>query len=375
MICSAEELGLPGGHEGIIVYPGDAPLGVHLQEYLKLDDIIFQIGITPNRGDALSHIGVARDIAALTGVPLIYPEITERNDLAASAEISILEPELCPRYSGAVIEGITVKPSPEWMQQALEAVGVRSINNIVDITNYVMLELGQPMHAFDLDTLAGEKIAVRASNDGEEFTTLDDKEHKLEAGAILICDAEKPVALGGVMGGANSEISDSTVNILLESAYFNPSTVRRTAKRLGINSESSYRFERHTDPHGTVRALMRAVDMILELGGGEYKGFVDAYPKAIEMQPVEVRYNRIKKILGIEVPADDVLRILNGLEFQAIHHGDTVTCIPPACRTEMDREIDVIEEIARIYGYDKIPTHRAHIDAHQYSFRRRRVYR
>ncbi len=356
MICAPDELGLPGGHDGIIVYPADAPVGTSLQEYLKLDDIIFQIGITPNRGDALSHIGVARDIAALTGKNLVYPEIAMREAGDAPIAIHIETPELCPRYSGAVIEGITVKPSPEWMQRALEAVGVRPINCIVDVTNYVMMEFGQPMHAFDADKLAGGRIVVRASEQGEPFTTLDDKQHKLEAGSILICDAEKPVALGGVMGGANSEITDETVNILLESAYFNPSAIRKTAKRLGINSESSYRFERHVDPNGTVRALNRAVDLILELAGGEYKGAADAYPKPYIMPPVTLRYQRISQILGIDVPKADVLRILEALEFSVEDKGESAICVSHSCRTEMDREIDIIEEIARIYGYDKIPT-------------------
>jgi phenylalanyl-tRNA synthetase beta chain len=356
MICSASELGLPGGHDGIMVFPDNAPIGTVLQDYLKLDDIILQIGITPNRGDALSHIGVARDISALTAKPLKVQSIPEPDKIAAPVQIEIEAPELCPRYSAAVIEGITISSSPEWMQQALESVGVRPINVIVDITNYVMMEYGQPMHAFDMDKIEGGKIIVRASVPDEEFVTLDSKSHKLPGSSILICDGKKPVALGGVMGGENSEIDEGTTNILLESAHFNPSAIRKTAKKLAINSEASYRFERFTDPDGTVIALNRAIQLILELTGGTYKGTTDAYPAPAAIPDVVLRYARIKKILGIEIPKDDVLRILGALGFGIKDQGDTVLCSPPGFRTEMDREIDIIEELARIYGYDKIPT-------------------
>ncbi|MDT8325039.1 MAG: phenylalanine--tRNA ligase subunit beta, partial [Bacteroidota bacterium] len=289
MICSSSELGLDDKHEGIAVLSEDAVPGTPLAEHLAYDDVIFGIGITPNRGDALSHIGSARDIAAATASPLRFPSVTaeetddtasrsdtaEETDDTASLEILIEDAELCPRYSAALLDGVTVKESPAWLKRALTAVGIRPINNIVDVTNYVMMEIGQPMHAFDFRMIEGKRIVVRPSAPGERFVTLDGEAHELPPRALLICDAEKPVALAGVMGGENSAVNDETTTILLESAHFNASSVRRTAKLLSMSTDSSYRFERGSDPGITVWALRRAVDLIRESCGGKLRGVYD----------------------------------------------------------------------------------------------------
>ncbi|MAT38499.1 MAG: phenylalanine--tRNA ligase subunit beta, partial [Ectothiorhodospiraceae bacterium] len=356
MICSEAELGISEDASGIIVLPDDAPLGTPLKEYLDITDVIVEIEITPNRGDALSHIGVARDIAALTGADLKLPELKSEGE-AIEYPITLEDPSLCPRYSAAKLSNVKVGPSPDWLKQALEAVGIRSINNIVDVTNYVMMEAGQPMHAFDSDLLKGEGIRVRAAKKGEKLVTLDDKERTLREGDIVICDGEdRPIALGGVMGGANTEIHDGSTNVLLESAHFNSTSIRLTAKHFALHSESSYRFERTPDPNGTMNALYRAAEIIQEVAGGTLIGYADAYPKKIDSRSVELRHTQIGRILGIDIGKDEVLRILRTLGVEAEEAGEAYKCSIPTFRSDLEREIDLIEEIARIHGYDNIPT-------------------
>jgi phenylalanyl-tRNA synthetase beta chain len=357
MICSAKELGLGDDHSGIMVLPGDTALGIPVADYLGSNDVLFEIGITPNRGDALSHIGVARDLAAALGRELRVPEplTAERMEEEALA-VTIETPELCPRYSAAIVRGVTVGPSPAWLRTAVESAGFRSINGVVDITNFVMMEIGQPMHAFDLDRLASPAIVVRGAAEKEPFVTLDGRSHLLPAQSILICDAEKPVALGGVMGGANSEITDATTDVLLESACFNPAAIRKTAKQVGISSESSYRFERATDPERTLWALRRAVDLLMETSGGRCTVITDAYPAPAAPSVIPLRIARVESLLGTRVEKERIISILQSLGFAIEEAGDTLSCTAPSFRSDVEREVDVIEEIARIHGYDNIPT-------------------
>ena len=285
MLCSEKELGLAEESAGIMVLPADLELGVPLFSALGLKDTIFEIGLTPNRADCLSVIGVAREIAAKLGKRIHYPEISLQEtgpSITGSASVTIDAPELCPRYTARYITGCVIAPSPAWLVDRLKAVGLRSINNVVDVTNYVLMEYGHPLHAFDFTHLAGGKIIVRRAEDGERFTTLDGQERLLTSADLTIRDAERVVALAGIMGGANSEISETTTTILLESAYFNPSNIRRTSKRLGLHTESSHRFERGTDVEILTRALDRAASLIAELAGGAVaNGMIDAYPETV----------------------------------------------------------------------------------------------
>ncbi|MCB2204286.1 phenylalanine--tRNA ligase subunit beta [bacterium] len=356
MICSSSELGLDENHDGIAVLPASAEPGMPLSEHLSYDDVILGIGTTPNRGDALSHIGSARDIAAVKNTPLHRPQppALEVPD-AMDFEITIEAEELCPRYSAAILEGITVQDSPDWLATALTAVGIRPINNIVDVTNYVMMEIGQPMHAFDFRQLSGNRIVVRPSAPGEQFTTLDDEKHELPDQSLLICDGEKPVALAGVMGGQNSAVSDDTTTILLESAHFNASSVRRTAKLLQMSTDSSYRFERGSDPGITVWALQRAVELIQSTCGGTVRGVYDNVAKAIDKREVSLRPAFTNRILGINIPADEQKRILEALDIEVNDEGESWRCLVPTFRSDLEREIDLVEEVARIHGYDNIP--------------------
>ncbi len=360
MICSGKELGINDDHSGIMVLDENAEIGKPLSSFLGLDDVILEIGITPNRPDALSHIGVARDVAAIFNSELKYPQIKiqEADDKAEDfASIEILNSDGCPRYSARVVKDVTIKESPEWLKKKLTSIGLRPINNIVDVTNFVLHEIGQPLHAFDLDELSGKKIVVKNAVEGEKFVTLDSKERKLKATDLMICDAEKPVAVAGVMGGENSEVSEKTKNILIESAYFNPSSVRKTSRSLQLSTDASYRFERGTDPGNTVWASSRAAQLMAELGGGSIlKGVIDNYPSKIESKKVSVRFARIEKILGYIIPTGQVKEILLKLGLMLISEEETsLTFSVPTFRPDLEREIDLIEEVARIYGYDKIP--------------------
>ena len=360
MICSGKELEINDDHSGIMVLDENLPAGKPVAEVFGLDDVILEVAITPNRADALSHIGIARDLAALFGREVKYPEvnITEASEKASDvASVEILNADDCPRYSARVVKGVTIKESPRWLKEKLTAVGLRPINNVVDVTNFVLYEIGQPLHAFDLNMLSGKKIVVRNADDGEKFITLDSKERELKANNLMICDAEKPVAIAGVMGGENSEVTDETKDILIESAYFNPSSIRKTAKQLGLTTDSSYRFERGTNPEITVWAATRAAQLIAELAGGEIlSGAIDVYPKPVERKKIKLRYARVNKILGYEVNPETVRDILKRLELGILDENENdLTVEVPAFRHDLEREIDLIEEVARIYGYDKIP--------------------
>ena len=360
MLCSEKELGLADESEGIMILPSDLPLGAPAFEALGLKDVIFEIGLTPNRADCLSMIGIAREIAAMLGQKVKYPsyDVMENGPaIDTVARISVRDAKLCPRYMARYLTGCTVGPSPSWMVNRLNAVGIRSINNVVDITNYVLLEFGHPLHAFDHRLLAGGSVIVERAADGEKFVTLDEQERELVNQDLTIRDAEKAIALAGIMGGENSEITDSTTDILLESAYFEPSAIRRTARRLGMHTEASHRFERGADISILPRALDRAATLMAELAGGKLAvGSIDVYPTPVHPRVISVRIDRIACILGIEIPLDEVIRIFHNLEFtvQCPEPGILYVTVP-TYRVDIEREIDLIEEVARLNGYEKIP--------------------
>ncbi|MEM7007954.1 MAG: phenylalanine--tRNA ligase subunit beta [Thermodesulfobacteriota bacterium] len=361
MLCAENELGLGEESDGIIILPDHSEVGAPITDVLGLNDIVFEVGITPNRPDCLSVIGVAREVAALTGNTVKHPDETVEesgDDINQIAKVELVDPEKCPRYSCRVINDVKIGPSPDWLKRRLEASDIRSINNVVDITNFVLLEYGQPLHAFDYDLLEDHKIVVRAATNGEILKTLDDVERKLTENDLLICDGKKPVALAGVMGGANTEVSENTKNVLLESAYFDPVTVRKTSKATGLRSESSYRFERGVDPNAVVKALNRAAELIRELGEGQIaRGEIDQYPNPIAPNEVTLSLDRANKALGTNIKAEDINRIATGLEFEEVkaQNGEYTFKIP-TFRVDITREIDLIEEAARLYGYNNIPT-------------------
>ncbi len=359
MICSEMELGLGEDHTGILVLDNDAIPGTPIIEYLGLHDYILEIGITPNRPDALSHIGIARELSAITGKKFVLPKI----DLVESDEliddylkVEIINEKDCPRYCARMVRNIKVKESPQWLKNYLSNVGLRPINNIVDISNFVMLEFGQPLHTFDARLIEGGKIMVKNAEDGEKFITLDGKERTLDSSMLMICDAVKKIAIAGVMGGANSEINDNTKDVIIESAFFNPKSIRKTSKKLGLITESSYRFERGVDYKNTLIAANRAAQLIAELAGGEIvKGYIDENPIKIKEPEVELRISRTNQVLGIELNRDQVVDILQrlGMSVQRTN-GDVLTCTIPSFRPDIEREIDLIEEVSRIYGYENI---------------------
>jgi phenylalanyl-tRNA synthetase beta chain len=361
MICSESELLISDNHDGIMVLENSIKEGTPVSEALKLNDVILEIAITPNRPDALSHIGVARDLAAIFNssvkVPVINFEETNEKSLNA-ASVEIKDKLKCPRYSSRVIKGVSIKDSPDWLKRRLKNLGLRPINNIVDVTNYIMYETGQPLHAFDLENLAKHKIVVQSTDKETTFTTLDSKERKLPENTLMICDGEKPVAIAGVMGGENSEVTKSTKNILIESAYFSSSSVRNTSKALGLSTDASYRFERGTDPNGTVYAAERAAQLISELAGGEIlKDAIDIYPNKINNPEARLRFDRVTKVLGYHILKNKISEILTKLGMKIILEDENELHISiPTFRPDIEREIDLIEEIARIHGYDNIPT-------------------
>ncbi len=361
MLCSAAELGLEEESSGIIVLPESAPLGIPVMEYLELDDYILEIEITPNRGDCLSVIGVAREIAALYQRQFKYPlpSFPESNKKTAGlVSIQIKNPDLCPRYVGRIAEQIVLADSPLWMKQRLQSAGVRSINNVVDITNYVMLETGQPLHAFDLDMVAGKQIIVRTAKDNKTFTTLDEIDRSLDPDTLMICDGKGPVAVAGIMGGLNSEITENTQNVLIESAFFQPTSIRRSARLLGLSTESSYRFERGVDPLDTDLAADRAAELLHQLARGKVSGErLDVNPQPHQSSKVTIRTDYTNRLLGIDLDAATIKDILERLQFDLVESdGNSFTVRAPSYRFDIEREADLIEEVARIYGYNNIPT-------------------
>ncbi|MBX5482189.1 MAG: phenylalanine--tRNA ligase subunit beta [Myxococcaceae bacterium] len=361
MLCSSRELGLDDEHSGLMILDPALPVGLPIVQALGLDDTVFEVNVTPNRSDALSHLGIAREVAAIFGVPLRYPaaDLKEGGGAASDrAKVRIDALDRAPRYAARIIENVRVGPSPQWMQDRLKACGIRAINNLVDVTNYVLLEYGHPLHAFDLDELAGPEIVVRLAKKGEKLTTLDGKERALDPDDLVIADRDRPQAIAGVMGGADSEVTEKTTRVLLESAWFQPSSVRRSARRHGLHTEASHRFERGADIEAVPKALDRAAALIAELSGGQVlRGAIDVYPKPQPRRRVTLPYARVGGLLGVDVPAEETKRILGALGFEAVaEDAARATFEVPGWRVDVDREEDLIEEVARIRGYDRIPS-------------------
>jgi phenylalanyl-tRNA synthetase beta chain len=360
MLCSEKELGLSDEGSGIMFLGHNLSLGVSLEKALPLEDWILEVNITPNRSDCLCLLGVAREVAALTGQRLRIPEErrVERDPAAESlTSVAIDRPELCPRYVAKLILGVKIAPSPFWMRRRLEALGVRAINNIVDVTNYVMLEMGQPLHAFDFDRLEEKRIVVRTALPGQTFTTLDGMVRSMPKDALMICDGKKPVALAGIMGGLNSEVQPDTTNILLESAYFDPMGIRRTSKYLGLTTEASLRFERGIDPNGSLRAAERAAGLMWEVAGGRIaRGAVDNYPRKMAPLKIPLRIPRVNQVLGTSLNGGEIQDYLERLQMAVQADGlERLTVTAATYRVDLTREIDLIEEVARLHGFHRIP--------------------
>ena len=364
MMCSAPELGLGGDASGLLILPPDAPVGVPYGDYAGRADTVIELEVTPNRPDCLSMIGVAREVAAVTGTTAqpVSVEITESAEPIESAvSVEIDDAALCPRYTARLITGVTIGPSPEWLAERVTAAGARSVNNIVDITNLVMFEMGQPLHAFDAATITRRgdvaAITVRTARDGETLTTLDGQERALDPSMLVIADDAGAIALAGVMGGEHTEVSDATVDIVLESACFDPASISTTSRSLGLISEASTRFERGVDPNGCVAALDRAAELMRTLAGGTVAaGVVDVYPAPAEPLTLTLRTGRLNTILGTDIPAEECAAILHSLGLAA----EDTSCrelevTVPTYRPDLEREIDLVEEVVRIWGMERVP--------------------
>ena len=371
MMCSANELGIAEDADGLLILPDDAKVGQSFSEHLGRmgDDVVYDLEVTPNRPDWNSVIGIARELSALTGNPLLLPEIsklpTNDEDALDLFDVILQNEEQCPRYNARIVRGVKVGPSPDWLRNTLEMVGIRSINNVVDVTNFVMLETGQPLHAFDFHLLSKKEgaekpvILVRNASDKEKFTTLDEKEHDLNSGALLIADETKGVALAGIMGGLNTEIGIDTKDVLIECAYFNPQNIRATAKQLSISTDASYRFERGCDPNCCDWVSQRAAQLIIDTAGGLLvNGNIDAYPVPVEPKEISLRFSKTDKLLGISIPADQQIANLTGLGLEEIARDGATSALfrVPTVRVDLKREVDLIEEVLRVYGVDKVPS-------------------
>jgi phenylalanyl-tRNA synthetase beta chain len=359
MVCSEKELGISDSHQEIMVLPADAPVGIPLADYLG--DVILDLDITPNRPDCLSVIGIAREIAALTGQEVRLPE-ADYDETAVPIDrqisVEIIAPDLCPRYSASLITGLKVAPSPLWMQQRLLACGMRPISNIVDVTNYVMLEYGEPLHAFDYNQVRGKKIIVRRAEKGEVMVTLDGVKRVLAPDMLVIADHERAVAIAGVMGGADSEVTDQTSAIFLEAASFNPASIYHTGNRLGLPSEARMRFERGISPELTIPALKRATQLLVQFGGGQAaKGLIDAYPGKKKAKPILLSRGEVKRLLGVDFSLDQIKKALASLGFDCKPGASAseIQVTAPYWRSDISLAEDLIEEVARIIGYDQIP--------------------
>ncbi|MFI3281009.1 MAG: phenylalanine--tRNA ligase subunit beta [Rikenellaceae bacterium] len=369
MLCAEDEIGLGHSHAGIMELATDAVVGTPAKEFFGIeDDYLIEVGLTPNRVDAASHIGVARDLAAYlksqgANYELCYPNVEDFaiDSPEGAIEVEVKCTEAAPRYAGVTIRGCKIAPSPEWMQNDLRAAGLTPKNNLVDITNYILFELGQPLHAFDADKIKGSKIVVDTCAEGTKFVTLDQVERTLTASDLMICSVEEPMCIAGVFGGMESGVSDSTVNIFLESAYFNPVWVRKSAKRFGLNTDASFRFERGIDPNIQIYALKRAALLYKELAGGEIVGeVIDNYPTPIEDFRFEISLDRTRKLIGKEIPSQTIRTIIEALDIKIeAENGEVLSVAVPPYRVDVQREADLIEDILRIYGYNniEIPTH------------------
>ena len=359
MICSERELELSSAHDGIMELPENIEHGQSFIEAMGLQDTFVEVDLTPNRPDCASVIGVAREVAGILKKDITLP-VKEGTIGKTSTEFSVEveSSDLCPRYAGRLIKNVKIGPSPWWLRKRLLSVGMRPISNIVDITNFVMMEYGQPLHAFDFDTLSGRKIIVRAPRADEMgFTTLDGSSRQLDAEMMMICDGDKPIAIAGIMGGENSEVTNGTTNILLESACFNPVSIRRTARKLNLATEASYRFERGVDVEGTINALNRAVNLICELAGGiATDDGIDCYAGKKKPIALTLRVGRTRSLLGIDLEAQEIASLLQSIDISCtVQDQDTLLVSPPSFRVDIEREADLIEEVARLYGYDRIP--------------------
>ncbi|SCW68065.1 phenylalanine--tRNA ligase subunit beta [Mucilaginibacter sp. NFR10] len=359
MICAEDEIGLGTSHAGIMLLPDDAPVGTPAKEYFKLnDDYMYEIGLTPNRADAASHLGTARDIAAFLKIGINKPDVSafKVDNTSRTIKVVVENEQASPRYSGLTISGVEVKESPQWLKERLAVIGIRAINNIVDVTNYVLHELGQPLHAFDADEITGGKVLVKNYAEGTIFKTLDDVDRKLSADDLMIGNAEEPMCIAGVFGGAKSGVKESTKNIFLESAYFNSVSVRKTSKRHGLKTDASFRFERGTDPDMTVFALKRAALLIQQVAGGEISSEIsDHYPAPVAPFAVEITYNTIDKLIGKKIGHDEIKGIITALDIKIVNEtADSLSLQVPPYRVDVTRDVDVVEEILRIYGYNNI---------------------
>lgn len=359
MICAEDELGLGTDHEGIMVLDENLDIGKPINEIFDLyTDYIFDIAITPNRPDATCHLGVARDLAAALNLDLHKPYNTDFEDASSLSdfEISIENPEKCPRYVGKIIRDVTIKESPKWLKDRLKAIGVRPVNNVVDATNYVMYEMGQPLHAFDMSTLKGNKIIVQDFDEEVSFETLDHVKRECSPGTLFICDAEEPVAIAGIMGGLDSEVSDDTTDILLESAYFDPGTIRKTAKEQTLQTDASYRFERGIDPEMQRIAAEHAAKLIADLTGGNTdEECSDVYPQKAEIRDLTLRKSYVNRLLGTRFDITEIDALLNGLELEELDRSEeSISYRIPSFRPDLEREVDLIEEVGRLYDYNNI---------------------
>ncbi|MXY59428.1 MAG: phenylalanine--tRNA ligase subunit beta [Chloroflexi bacterium] len=358
MVCSERELGLSDEHEGILVLPDDSPVGAPLADVLPSSGAL-EVEVTPNRGDCLSVLGIAHEAAAITGEQVTEPSSAYDENggaIADSVGIEIADPALCSRYTCTLVRGVQIGPSPDWLRQRLQDAGHRSINNVVDVTNYVMLEYGQPLHAFDLDEVRDAKVVVRPARDGERFTSLDGQEHELRPPMLMIADPERSIGLAGVMGGANSEMTDATQNVLLESATFNAINTRRTSNALKLRTDASLRFEKGLNPELAVRAVRRATRLILETAGGEAaQGVYDVFPGRSDPPRIPFSHESLRRVLGVDFPTGQVSGVLASLGFTVELGADgTMTVVPPYWRTDVGIEEDIVEEVARIVGYDAV---------------------
>ena len=366
MMCSAKELQIGQDHDGIMILGEDTALGTPVNALYTDGDTILNLEITPNRVDVLSHIGVARELSARFGLSVKYPEVNAGTENASSGEplidgVEVVATDVCPHYTATCIKGVKVGPSPKWLKEAIEATGQRSINNVVDVTNYVLHETCQPLHAFDAAKIKGGKLVVRKANAGEKLTTLDEKERTLTEEMAVIADAERALVVAGVMGSLDAEVEDATTDIVLEAAYFNPSSVRATARKLTLSTDSSYRFERGVDPKGVEYAALRAIDLILEVAGGTIDGPMIFEGQLVEtISEVQIKPDNVRKFIGFDISDEEIQQALESLEMSVSAHAEADGSARwevsiPSFRGDLQRDVDLIEEIVRIYGTDKIP--------------------
>jgi phenylalanyl-tRNA synthetase beta chain len=359
MICAEDEIGLGHNHDGIMVLDSAAQIGSQAKEYFNIeDDFVFEIGLTPNRADAASHLGVARDLAAYLQIPLTMPDLSafEVKDNSLNIPVSIEDADACPRYSTLTLSGIKIDQSPEWLKEKLNSIGVRPINNVVDATNYILHDLGQPLHAFDVDAIKGNKVIVKTCSEDTSFKTLDETERKLSSDDLMICNSEDPMCIAGVFGGLSSGVHAGTTKIFLESAWFNAVSIRKTAKRHGLKTDASFRFERGTDPEMTVLALKKAAILISKLTGGYISSEVsDHYPVPAKPFNIGITFKNVNRLIGKDISAAEIRTTLSGLGITiSSETSEGMSLQVPAYKVDVTREVDIIEEILRIHGYDNI---------------------